>query len=76
MVALAGWLTGIPLGMALAHALATLTESVINVHILFAFPLVNIPITLLATLALALLVMQFPLRRAVAFKPGEALRHA
>jgi putative ABC transport system permease protein len=76
VVALAGWLIGIPLGLVLAHALTTLSENVINVHILFTFPLVNIPIGLIATLALALLVMQFPLRRATAFKPGEALRYA
>ena len=76
VVALAGWLIGIPLGLALAHALTTLSENVIKVHILFTFPPVNIPIALIARLALALLVMQFPLRRATAFKPGEALRYA
>jgi putative ABC transport system permease protein len=75
-VALAGWLIGIPLGLALAHGLATLTENVINVHLLFAFPFINIPIALIGTLILALLVMQIPLRRAVRFKPGEALRYA
>ena len=48
----------------------------INVHLLFAFPLVNIVIVLIATVILALLVMQIPLRRAVRFKPGEALRYA
>ena len=76
VVALAGWLIGIPLGLALAHGLTTLTENVINVHLLFAFPLINIPIALIGTLVLALLVMQIPLRRAVRFKPGEALRYA
>lgn len=76
VVALAGWLIGIPLGLALAHGLATLTENVINIHLIFAFPLINIPIALIGTLILALLVMQIPLRRAVRFKPGEALRYA
>lgn len=47
-----------------------------NDHILFAFPAQNIPVALLGTLILALLVMQIPLRRAVRFKPGEALRYA
>ncbi|HET7296511.1 MAG TPA: FtsX-like permease family protein, partial [Gemmatimonadales bacterium] len=76
VVALLGWLIGIPLGFGLAHALTTATENIINVHILFAFPLLDIPIALIGTLILALLVMQIPLRRAVRFKPGEALRYA
>ena len=75
-VALAGWLIGIPLGFGLAHAVVTLAENVFNEHVLFTFPALNIPIALIGTLILALLVMQIPLRRAVRFKPGEALRYA
>ena len=75
-VALAGWLIGIPLGFGLAHAVVTLVENVFNEHVLFTFPALNIPIALIGTLILALLVMQIPLRRAVRFKPGEALRYA
>ncbi len=75
-VALAGWLIGIPLGFGLAHAIVTLAENVFNEHVLFTFPALNIPLALVGTLILALLVMQIPLRRAVRFKPGEALRYA
>jgi len=75
-VALAGWLIGIPLGFGLAHGVVTLAENVFNEHVLFTFPAINIPIALIGTLILALLVMQIPLRRAVRFKPGEALRYA
>jgi putative ABC transport system permease protein len=75
-VALAGWLLGIPLGFGLAHAVVTLAENVFNEHILFTFPALNVPIALIGTLILALLVMQLPLRRAVRFTPGEALRYA
>ena len=75
-VALAGWLIGIPLGFALSHGLVALAQNVFNEHVLFTFPPVNIPIALIGTLILALIVMQIPLRRAVAFKPGEALRYA
>jgi ABC-type lipoprotein release transport system permease subunit len=75
-LALAGWLVGVPLGLGLAHALTTLSEKVINAHLLFAFPPINIAIVLIGTLVLALLVMQIPLRRPVRFKPGEALRYA
>jgi len=74
-VALVGWLIGIPLGLGLAHAVVTLAEHVFNEHVLFAFPAVNVPIALVGTVALALLVMTIPLRRAVAFKPGDALRY-
>ena len=74
-VALAGWVIGIPLGFALAHGLGALAENVFNEHVLFAF-LLNIPIVPIGTLILALLVMQIPLRRAVRFKPGQALRYA
>jgi len=75
-VALTGWLIGIPLGFGLAHGIVTLVENVFNEHLLFAFPAVNIPLALIGTLILALLVIQIPLRRAVRFKPGEALRYA
>ncbi len=74
-VALVGWLIGIPLGFGLAHAVVTLAEHVFNQHVLFTFPALNIPIALIATVALALVVMLIPLHRAVAFKPGEALRY-
>jgi putative ABC transport system permease protein len=75
-IALAGWLIGIPLGFGLAHAIVALVQNVFNEHLLFTFPALNIPLALLGTLILALLVLQIPLRRAVRFKPGEALRYA
>ncbi len=75
-VVLAGWLIGIPLGFGIAHAVVSLAENVFNTHVLFGFPALNIPLALVGTLILALLAMQIPLRRAVRFKPGEALRYA
>jgi putative ABC transport system permease protein len=75
-VALAGWVIGIPLGFGLAHGIVALVQNVFNQHVLFTFPALNIPLALIGTLILALLVMQIPLRRAVRFKPGEALRYA
>jgi putative ABC transport system permease protein len=76
VVALAGWLIGLPLGLGFAYGLDKLAEQAINVHLAFAFPPVYVPIALIGTVILALLVMQIPLRRAVAFKPGDALRRA
>jgi len=75
-VALAGWLIGIPLGFGLAHGVLALVQNVFNERLLFTFPPLNIPIVLLGTVILALLVVQIPLRHAVRFKPGEALRYA
>jgi putative ABC transport system permease protein len=66
---------GIPLGFRLAHAVVTLVQNVFNEHLLFTFPALGIPLALIGTLILALLVMQIPLRRAVRFRPGEALRY-
>lgn len=73
---LAGWLMGIPLGFGLAHPMSALVLNVFNEHVLFTFPALNIPLALIATLILALLVIQIPFRRAVRFKPREALRYA
>ncbi len=42
----------------------------------FTFPPLNVLIALVGTVVLALLIMLLPLRRAVRFKPGEALRYA
>ena len=69
-LALAGWLIGNPLGFGLAHAVVTLAENVFNEHVLFTFPLLNIPLALAGTSALALLVM-LSVRRAVVFKPWK-----
>jgi putative ABC transport system permease protein len=49
---------------------------VFNEHVLFAFPPLSVAIAPIGTLILALLAMQIRLRRAVRFKPGEALRYA
>jgi ABC-type antimicrobial peptide transport system permease subunit len=48
----------------------------VGLSIDFVFPISYLLIALVGTLLLALFVMLVPLRRAVRFKPGEALRHA
>ena len=42
----------------------------------FAFPPLHVLVALDGTVALALLVMRLPLRRAVRLEPGEAIRYA
>jgi putative ABC transport system permease protein len=75
-LAVAGWLIGIPLGYALHRALLRLVREVIGVELPVSFPLANVPLALVGTVVLALAVLALPVRRAVRFRPGDALRHA
>jgi putative ABC transport system permease protein len=75
-VAVAGWLVGVPLGYLLARALGWAAGEAVGLQIEFVFPLTYVALALAGTVLLALLVMLAPLRRAVRFKPGEALRYA
>ena len=75
-LALAGWLLGIPLGYALTRLLVWLIWEIAGVRLPLVFPFWNVWIALAGTLALALLVLLLPLRRAVRFRPGDALRYA
>jgi putative ABC transport system permease protein len=76
VIAFAGWLLGIPLGYLLARTMGWAAGEAVGLNIAFVFPLSYVAIALAGTVALALLVMLAPLRRAVRFKPGEALRYA
>jgi putative ABC transport system permease protein len=75
-LAFAGWLLGIPLGYALTRLLVWLVWQIVDVRLPVVFPPWNILIALVGTVALALLVLFLPVRRAVRFRPGEALRYA
>jgi ABC-type lipoprotein release transport system permease subunit len=75
-VSLGGWLLGIPIGYALARVFNWLLLEVVGIEFGFTFPPLNVLIVLVGTVALALLIMRIPLRRAVRFKPGEAMRYA
>jgi len=76
VIALTGWLIGLAAGYALAYGIIKLTSATAHLELTFTFPAVNLVITLIGTVILALLVLLAPLRRAVRFKPGEALRYA
>jgi ABC-type lipoprotein release transport system permease subunit len=75
-LALAGWMLGIPLGYALDRLLVWLVWEVVDQRIPVAFPRWNVLIALVGTVALALVVLLLPVRRAVRFRPGDALRYA
>ena len=76
IVAVLGWLAGVPLGWVLAHGLISLTQSTANTDLAFVFPAWHVAVTLVLTVILAMLVLVAPLRRAVRLKPGDALRYA
>jgi ABC-type antimicrobial peptide transport system permease subunit len=75
-LALAGWLLGVPLGYALDRLFGWLIGRIFGFGLQVAFPPGNVLIALAGTVVLALLLMRLPLRRAVRFRPGEALRYA
>jgi putative ABC transport system permease protein len=75
-LALAGWLLGIPIGYLLNRFLIWMTNQLIHVQVPLTFPAWNIPLALAGTVLLALLITLVPIRRAIHFKPGDALRYA
>jgi putative ABC transport system permease protein len=75
MLAVAGWLLGIPVGYALDRALVALVRDVANIDLPVLFPAANVVLALAGTVALALLVTILPIRRATRLRPGDALRY-
>ena len=75
-IALAGWLLGVPLGYLLDRFLVWLVRVVVKVDVPVVFPPGNMLLALAGTVALALLITLLPIRRAVRYRPGDALRYA
>jgi len=76
VVAVLGWLLGIPVGYLLTRGIVWLVWELVDVRLPVVFPPWNTLIALIGTVALALLVLFLPVRRAVRFRPGDALRYA
>jgi ABC-type lipoprotein release transport system permease subunit len=74
-LAVAGWLLGIPVGYTLDRALVWLVKDVTNIDLPVLFPPGNVALALIGTVALALVITLLPIRRAVRFRPGDALRY-
>ena len=74
-LAVAGWLLGIPIGYVLDRALVWLVKDVANIDLPVLFPPGNVALALIGTVALALVITLLPIRRAVRFRPGDALRY-
>ena len=75
-LAAGGWLIGIPVGWALDHMLVWLVKEEVNVVVPFTFPAWNVVAALVGTVVLALVITYLPIRRAVRYRPGRALRYA
>jgi len=75
-IAVVGWVIGIPLGYAFTRLLVWLIWEVAEVRIPVLFPPANVLVALAGTVVLSLLVLHLPVRRAVRFRPGDALRYA
>jgi putative ABC transport system permease protein len=76
VLAIAGWLIAIPVGVLLEMFLIWMTRKLLHLEVLFMFPAWNVVVALVGTILLALLITLVPIRRAVRFRPGEALRYA
>jgi putative ABC transport system permease protein len=74
-LAVGGWLLGIPVGYLLGRLLIWLIWEVVHVRLPNVFPPGNVLLALIGTFVLAMLVLFFPVRRAVRLRPGAALRH-
>jgi len=75
-LAVTGWIIAIPVGYLLDHLLVWMVKTVVNLDVPFTFPLGYLALALAGTILLALLVTLLPIRRAVHYRPGEALRYA
>ena len=75
-IAVGGWLLGIPVGYLLDVFLVWMVKEVVNVTVPVTFPAGNIVLALVGTVVLAVLITLLPIRRAVRYRPGEALRYS
>jgi len=64
---------GIPVGYALARPFSWMMLLVVGIDFGYSFPPLNLLIALVGTVLIALVIMQQPVRRAVRFKPGDAI---
>jgi putative ABC transport system permease protein len=75
VLALLGWLGGIGVGYVLGQVVLHFIGNAFHTSFALRFPLWPLGVALLTTLAIALLVLQLPLRRACRLQAGEALRY-
>jgi putative ABC transport system permease protein len=76
VLALLGWLAGVPLGYAVDRLLVWLVKDLVHVEVPVTYPVSHVVLALAGTVVIALLVIALPVRRAGRLKPGDALRYA
>jgi len=74
-ISLLGWLAGVPLGYLTFRIFLEAVSNIMNLDLVATFPLRNLALSLIGTIILAMLVMILPIRRAIRFHPGDALRY-
>ena len=75
-VAIAGWLVSIPFGWLIGRTLVWVITEIFNFgSVGYDYPLWYLPVALVATMALAAIVVVAPVRRAARLRPGDALRY-
>ncbi|MGH3205182.1 MAG: FtsX-like permease family protein [Streptosporangiaceae bacterium] len=75
VMAAAGWALGSLLGYALFLGLIAFVEHEFSFTVAKVFPLVSLPVALVAVVFVTLIVVRPTLRRAVRIDPGRALRY-
>ena len=76
VMATAGWALGSLLGYALFLGLVAFIEHDFGLTVTKVFPVLSVPVALIAVIAVTLLVVRPTLRRAVRIDPGRALRYS
>ncbi len=76
VLAALGWVVGVPLGYLIECAFVWLARELLEVEVVVVFPRSHVAVALVGTVVLALVVIGLPLRRAVPFRPGDALCYA
>ena len=75
LLAAIGWAFGVPLGWLLLRALLIFIRHDFGVDVPAVFPAIGPPVALVAVVAITLIVIRGPLRRATRIQPGGALRY-
>ena len=75
VMAMAGWALGSLLGYALFLGLVAFVQHDFGITVTKVFPVVSVPVALVAVVFVTLIVVRPTLRRAVRIDPGRALRY-
>ena len=75
VIALLGWLVGIPIGYLLGRFIMWVLENEFHAAFTFTFPLWPVLVALVVTVVVTLVALHLPLRRVIRMRPGDALRY-